>query len=220
MKAGDFCSNWTGNSQVPPIGLDAWANVLHTEGLHIHKQLRILAASLTLGLFSESGCTQRSPTMSILSISSASTLDQQHQFPDKQHPQKRKIWLYWLRRSKFDQRNQKKEKASSRMGDQNQEPIDAQNPWKLQKAWIEEYSSFAFFNKLCLNFASLKRLCTFSPSHQGDRIRTYGPLYPKQMRWPDCATPRLTPSAYRSTRSMNTRTELAHPFFWHRDART
>ena len=28
--------------------------------------------------------------------------------------------------------------------------------------------------------------------HQGDRIRTYGPLYPKQMRWPDCATPRLT----------------------------
>ena len=31
-----------------------------------------------------------------------------------------------------------------------------------------------------------------SQSHQGDRIRTYGPLYPKQMRWPDCATPRLT----------------------------
>ena len=31
-----------------------------------------------------------------------------------------------------------------------------------------------------------------SASHQGDRIRTYGPLYPKQMRWPDCATPRLT----------------------------
>ncbi|CAI8615744.1 unnamed protein product [Vicia faba] len=45
------------------------------------------------------------------------------------------------------------------MGDQNKEPIDAQNPWKLQKAWIEEYSSFAFCNKLCLNFASLKRLC-------------------------------------------------------------
>ena len=56
--------------------------------------------------------------------------------------------------------------------------------------------------------------------HQGDRIRTYGPLYPKQMRWPDCATPRLTPpGAYRSTRSMNTWTELAHPF-GHRDART
>ena len=32
-------------------------------------------------------------------------------------------------------------------------------------------------------------LADFS-SHQGDRIRTYGPLYPKQMRWPDCATPR------------------------------
>lgn len=112
MKAGDFCSNWTGNSQVPPIGLDAWANVLHTEGLHIHKQLRILAASQTLGLFSESGCTQRSPTMSILSISSASTLDQQHQFPEKQHPQKRKIWLYWLRRSKFYHRNQPKERES------------------------------------------------------------------------------------------------------------
>ena len=32
-----------------------------------------------------------------------------------------------------------------------------------------------------------------SPSHQGDRIRTYGPLYPKQMRWPDCATPRVSP---------------------------
>ena len=37
------------------------------------------------------------------------------------------------------------------------------------------------------------RAVHFSPSHQGDRIRTYGPLYPKQMRWPDCATPRLTP---------------------------
>ena len=47
--------------------------------------------------------------------------------------------------------------------------------------------------------------------HQGDRIRTYGPLYPKQMRWPDCATPRLPPGTYRSTRSINTRTELAHP---------
>ena len=35
--------------------------------------------------------------------------------------------------------------------------------------------------------------------HQGDRIRTYGPLYPKQMRWPDCATPRLPPGTTRST---------------------
>lgn len=31
------------------------------------------------------------------------------------------------------------------------------------------------------------------------------------MRWPDCATPRLPPGTYRSTRSINTRTELAHP---------
>ena len=64
------------------------------------------------------------------------------------------------------------------------------------------------------------RFFFFGTPHQGDRIRTYGPLYPKQMRWPDCATPRLTPpGAYRSTRSMNTWTELAHPF-GHRDART
>lgn len=35
-------------------------------------------------------------------------------------------------------------------------------------------------------------ICWRNASHQGDRIRTYGPLYPKQMRWPDCATPRLT----------------------------
>jgi len=43
--------------------LDAWANVLHTERLHIHKQL------------SEFRWTQQSVTISILSISSASTLD-------------------------------------------------------------------------------------------------------------------------------------------------
>ena len=47
--------------------------------------------------------------------------------------------------------------------------------------------------------------------HQGDRIRTYGPLYPKQMRWPDCATPRLPPRTYGSTRSIKTRTAVAHP---------
>ena len=42
------------------------------------------------------------------------------------------------------------------------------------------------------------------------------------MRWPDCATPRLTPPPPRangSTQSMNTQIKLAHPF-WHRDART
>ena len=41
------------------------------------------------------------------------------------------------------------------------------------------------------------------------------------MRWPDCATPRLTPppGANGSTQSMNTQIKLAHPF-WHRDART
>lgn len=42
------------------------------------------------------------------------------------------------------------------------------------------------FYLLCALFA--RRLATgwagtdFGPSHQGDRIRTYGPLYPKQMR--------------------------------------
>ena len=40
------------------------------------------------------------------------------------------------------------------------------------------------------------------------------------MRWPDCATPRLTPPrANGSTQSMNNQTKLAHPF-WQRDTRT
>lgn len=36
MKAGDFCSNWTGDGQVHP--LDPGANVLHTEGLYNNKK--------------------------------------------------------------------------------------------------------------------------------------------------------------------------------------
>ncbi|KAK7375945.1 hypothetical protein VNO78_35260 [Psophocarpus tetragonolobus] len=67
------------------------------------KLLRILAASLTLGLFSESGCTQRSPTMSILSISSASTLDQQHQLVSTTNKMKKDSHDYDVRSGRVDE---------------------------------------------------------------------------------------------------------------------
>lgn len=76
--------------------------------------------------------------MSILSISSASTLDQP--LRNSIHRSERYDCIDSEDKNFIRETNQKREKASSRMGDQNQEPIDAQNPWKLQKAWIEEYS--------------------------------------------------------------------------------
>lgn len=64
-------------------------------------------------------------------------------------------------------------------------------------------------------------LCTSAPenTNQGDRIRTYGPLYPKQMRWPDCATPRLPPKTPPEHMDPPDR-ETCPLSFGHRDART
>ncbi|GER45649.1 basic-leucine zipper transcription factor family protein [Striga asiatica] len=49
------------------------------------------------------------------------------------------------------------------------------------------------------------------PPHQGDRIRTYSPLYPKQMRRPVCATPRLKPRLPVKTREPREQGGENHP---------
>lgn len=67
MKAGDFCSNWTGDGQVHP--LDPGANVLHTEGLHTNKKRMKISNDHTKNLLSSKYDWERSYEKLLLFVS-------------------------------------------------------------------------------------------------------------------------------------------------------